>query len=406
MVSVDQEGKLTSVGWGTATITATDAGGATGTTPVTVRDAISVDWSIVIPGEVAGGNVMGQEGEIYVGTNDWDTDSSIWYAVSTRGDILWTLPLPYYIEGYPAIGSAGTLYLASWIHDDGGRLIALDPGGTIRWVLEDLEELHAPPALGPDGTIYVPGRQHLYAVDADANIRWSYDAGDRVFFLSSPAIASDGTIYVGGEDSRLYAINPDGSLRWTFKAEDRIRSSPSIGPDGTMYFGSHDGRLYAVGPDGTKRWSVEMHCGLPWGCLDADGAPSVAPDGTIYMMVDGVYAVDPEGNVLWHFPASQSRAAPILDADGTIYVASGYSLLDGNPGGRVFALDREGRLVWELRTEGAGGSPLIGPAGTIVAAASDGLVAIVEHEGTNGGFAGAPWPQVRRDRANTGRAGG
>src|SRR5690606_9227586 len=104
---------ITSVGWGTATVTATDEGGATGATPVTVRDAIRVDWSVVLPGEIASGNVMGHEGEIYVGANDWATDSSTWHAVSPHGSILWSLPLPYYTEGIPAIGADGTLYVAS-----------------------------------------------------------------------------------------------------------------------------------------------------------------------------------------------------------------------------------------------------------------------------------------------------
>jgi hypothetical protein len=32
--------------------------------------------------------------------------------------------------------------------------------------------------------------------------------------------------------------------------------------------------------------------------------------------------------------------------------------------------------------------------------------AIVENDGANGGYAGAPWPQERGNRANNGRAGG
>ena len=407
VVTVDQQGTLTSVGWGTATVTATDSSGVAGSTRVTVRDAFDVAWSTVLPDNIDAGNVMGADGTLYAGTNVWEADSSTWHALSPEGETRWTLALPYYTAGVPAIAADGTLYFGSWYPDEGGRLIAVDPAGSIRWVLEDLEDIHGFPALGPDGTIFVAGRTRLYAVRPDGEIEWTYEAADRVFFLSSPAVAADGTLYVGGEDSLLYAIGPDGSLRWTFPVGGRIRSSPSIGPDGTVYFGSHDGRLYAVRPDGTERWSVEMHCGLPWGCLRADGSPSIAPDGTIYMMVDGVYAVDPDGRVLWHYPASQSRAAPILGADGTVYMASIYPLVDGLGDGRVWALDRDGRLLWELRTEGgAGGSPLIGLDGRIYAAASGGLIAIVEHESANGGFEGAPWPQVRRDRANSGRAGG
>ena len=205
-------------------------------------------------------------------------------------------------------------------------------------------------------------------------------------------MAADGTIYVGGEDALLYAINPDGSLRWTFRTGDRIRSSPSIGTDGTIYFGSFDGRLYAVHPDGSELWSVE----LDWRGIRS--SPSIGPDGTIYVAADGLTAIDPDGSIRWEYPFGvRTGATPILGADGTVYFASL----------KIFALDAQGRLLWDYATEGtAGGSPLILPDGSIVAAAEDELVAIIETDPTNGGFEGAPWPQVRGDRANTGRAGG
>jgi hypothetical protein len=51
-------------------------------------------------------------------------------------------------------------------------------------------------------------------------------------------------------------------------------------------------------------------------------------------------------------------------------------------------------------------SPAIGIDGTILAASYDHtLYAIVERDGSNGGFANAPWPKARGNRGNTGRAG-
>ena len=100
---------------------------------------------------------------------------------------------------------------------------------------------------------------------------------------------------------------------------------------------------------------------------------------------------------------SSSGATPILGADGTIYFAN----MSTTGRGMIFALDPDGTLLWDYQTHGsAGGSPVIGPDGTIIAAAEHELVAVREQEPTNGGYEGAPWPMVRRDRANTGRAGG
>lgn len=391
---------VTGVAVGTATITAT-SDGLTDSITVTVRDRARPGWAVPIPGGIGIGNVMGPDGTVYVGTLDFATDRALWYAVSPGEGVRWTLELPITWNSIPAIGEDGTLYVGSRTGsgDEGftGQFMAVDPAGSVRWMLEDLDGIRSSPAIGPDGTIYVAAGHHVYAVEPDGEIRWTFDAEDDVFVFGSPGIAADGTIYIGAEDARLYAIAPDGSLRWAFKTGERIRSSPAIGADGTIYVGSHDGRLYAIAPDGTERWNVPLVCGLPWGCQDVRSSPSVGPDGTIYVMVDGVFAMDPSGSIRWHYPGTNSGATPVLGADGTIYVANSA----------VLALDAGGTLLWDYRPEqAAGGSPIIGLDGTIIAAAGEELVGIVENAPANGGFAGAPWPQARGDRANTGRAGG
>ena len=382
---------------GTATITATSQG-VTGSTTVTVRDRARLAWSAPIPGGVDAGNVMGVDGTIYVGTNDFAASQTVWYAVSPQGGILWSLPLPLTGRTAPAIGEDGTLYFGSRSTDTFvGHLSAVDPGGTVRWILEDLDGIRSSPAIGPDGTIHVAGGQHVYAVNPQGDIQWTYETEERAFVWSSPAIAGDGTVYVGGADGHLHAISPDGSLRWTFRTGDAIMSSPSIGVDGTIYFGSMDGRLYAVNPDGTERWSV---------LLDQRGvqsSPSIGADGAVYVLGDGVVAVEPSGSIRWRYGSGEGGGAtPIVGIDGSVYLTSGAF-----QGGVVLALDARGELLWDYPTEdSAGGSPLIGLDGMIFAAAGRELIAITETEPTNGGHEGAPWPTVRGNRANTGRAGG
>ena len=406
---------------GTATITATSQG-VTGSMTVTVRELARLAWSVplewsfpdaVAPILIGAGVAIGTDGTIYVGWNDSPAQTSHWYALSPQGGILWTVDVPGHTKwGMPAIGADGTLYFGSSI-GSAGSLVAVDPAGSIRWILDGLDRTSSSPALAPDGTIHVAAGRHVYAIDPQGEIRWTYEISAGTF-LSSPAVASDGTIYVGGDDHALHAINRDGSPRWQFETGNLIRAPPSIGPDGAIYVPSDDGRLYAVDPDGSERWSVVVSRpppGYEGSRASVSSPPSIGPDGAIYVLGRGLFAINPDGSIRWHFDSSTSgfRTTPLLGADGTVYLGSGVT---------VTALDPQGRHLWDYQpgTDALSGvyvlaSPAIGADGTIIATSvshTDGgtIHGIVETESANGGYAGSPWPTQRGDRDNSGRAGG
>ena len=411
---------VTGLSDGTATITATSQG-VTGRMTVTVRERARLAWSVPLEwsipeasgGTINAGAAIGADGTIYVGWNDNPAQASHWYALSPQGGMLWTVDLPGTSWSTPAIGADGTLYFGFSI-GSGGGLVAVDPGGSIQWILDGLDRIASSPAIGPDGTIHVARGRHVYAVDPQGEIRWTYETPVRTFVFSSPAVASDGTIYVGGDDHALHAINRDGSPRWTFKTGDLIRAPASIGADGTIYVPSYDGRLYAVDPDGSERWSVVVRRppeGYEDSPVQVNSPPSIGPDGAIYILGGGLFAINPDGSIRWHYHTGTSafRTTPILGADGNVYLGSGRT---------VTAFDARGRHLWDYQPGGAvvsdvrvRASPAIGVDGTIIATSSsrsDGgtIHGIVETESANGGYAGSPWPTQRGNRANTGRAGG
>lgn len=395
VASVDETGSVTSETWGTAMVIATHKGGLEAATRVRIRDAVDLAWSFSTgAASIRGGVGIGADGTIYVRTYDEGGQSRL-YATSPDGGVLWTLDLPPTGPSSTAIGTDGTLYIGSFSDQLAGSLTAVSSNGAVRWVVEGIEPVNSSPAVGPDGTIYVAGGQHVYAIDSQGKIQWTYGATDRAFVYSSPAVASDGTIYVGGVDDLLHAINPDGSSLWTFQAQDLIQSSPVIGADGTIYFGSEDGRFYAVRPEGTRRWSLELDRG------GVASSPSIGSDGTVYVMAGSLFAIDPDGSIRWRYPVGSHgfQPTPILGADGTIYFGSFRGMA---------ALDAQGRLLWNYGTMGrALGSPAVGFDGTIIATSFAGTVfTLVENGSTNGGYAGSPWPTARGGRANSGRAGG
>jgi outer membrane protein assembly factor BamB len=388
VVTVDARGVVTSVGEGTATITAT-SDGVMGKAIVRVRDAARLAWSLPLRDSPHAGLAIADDGTIYVAAGD-TLD-----AVDPGGQRRWSVHTGGTARSTPAVAVDGTIYVAT--EQSEASLLAIDPYGRVRWVVAGLGRILSSPVVGRDGSIYVASQDStLYAIDGAGRRRWSFKARG-AFQLSSPALAKDGTIVVGAQDGRLYAITPDGRERWTFRSDGPIWSSPAIAVDGTIYFGSHDGYLYALTAEGSPKWSVGLG-------KEVWSSPAIGADGTIYIGAMGIHAFDPQGRRRWSFegsfPPTTVLSTPVVGGDGSIYF--------GGSDRSVWALTVDGSPRWDYPTRGPlFPTPTIGLDGTIFAASYDStLYALSERDRSNGGYANAPWPKARGNRANTGRAGG
>ena len=242
------------------------------------------------------------------------------------------------IVSSPTVGPDGTVYIgvevgASTSTTPSGRLFALKPDGTPRWVFTTPDWVDSAPAIAADGTIYFGCWDgNLYALRPDGTKKWSYAA--KGFIVASPALGADGTIYFGSSGGNLYALNPDGTLKWSFPALDWIDSSPAVAPDGTIYFGSWDTNFYAVRPDGTEKWRYKTGGHV-------SSSPAIAADGTVYVGSRdlNLYAFTAAGALKWNAALGDTiETAPALGADGAIYVTT--------TGGRLFALETDGGERW------------------------------------------------------------
>ena len=87
--------------------------------------------------------------------------------------------------------------------------------------------------------------------------------------------------------------------------------------------------------------------------------PRVAPNGTVYVVTDRLYAIAPDGEVLWTAPAFESYVD--VGPDGTIYTA-GYNT--------VYAYNPDGTERWQFTDPGGWGittGPTVGPDGNVYA---------------------------------------
>ncbi len=114
-----------------------------------------------------------------------------------------------------------------------------------------------------------------------------------------------------------------------------IYAGSAIGADGTIYVGSEAGGIYAVNPNGTVLWKY----GSTLSVLN----PAIATDGTIYAGTPYAFvALNPNGTLKWSLPFTPMYH-PVVGTDGTIYIYSRSNTF--------YALNPDGttRWTWDVR---------------------------------------------------------
>ncbi len=132
-----------------------------------------------------------------------------------------------------------------------------------------------------------------------------------------------------------------GRVRWRFQMDSRHGGQfATVAPDGTVY-ASDSTKLYALTPDGD----------LLWVASGAGGSRpiSVGADGTIYAAGSLIKAFNPDGTLKWQFanqyPGLGLLAGPNVGPDGNIYAVQD-TLFGGGGGLGAFSLDPNGNLLW------------------------------------------------------------
>jgi outer membrane protein assembly factor BamB len=342
----------------------------------------------------------------------------------------WSVVLSDQNDSAPAVGTNGTIYFGTWT----GKLWALNPDGSRKWVFQAGNEIKSAPAVSLEGMVYFGCRDRkFYALRPDGRKRWEFQTGGWVD--SSAALGHDGTVYFGSWDRSFYALNADGVKQWQFKTGGPVVSSPAIGSDGTVYFGSDDRKLYALAPGGSKKWefatggpivsspALNGNQGLYFtsvdGCLYAlnlngslqwrlrtggitESSPVIGADGTIYLGVGAhLWAVAPDGKKKWGRTGGEEypfESTPVALADGEVCGVSRYGWLSYvNAEGVVRPMYYLGRYSY-----GCYGSPTLGPTGAIYAPDGTRPGGAFTALRAGASLARTPWPKFRCNARNTG----
>jgi len=171
-----------------------------------------------------------------------------------------------------------------------------------------LAELAMPPAMPGSGKPGVvprsangfmgdashTGRSENRGPSARPSPTWTYQTGARVF--ASPVVGHDGTVYVGSLDGQFVALNPDGSLKWRYSAGQKIYPSALVAGS-SIIFGTHQQELVSLSLQGQPRWKLPLQDVV-------DASATLGPDGRVYVVANGAYAVDLLGRLHWHKPTA------------------------------------------------------------------------------------------------------
>ena len=223
-----------------------------------------VKWTY--PWGAVGVTAIASDGSILFGGGNDGTADGYLYALSKSGALEWKFNVGGAISP-PIIESDGTIIVSS---TGSGKIYALAPDGTQKWVLTPQSGINSDMVAGPDGTLYVLSSDGLDAYKPDGTFKWELG---NLTAPWTPRVGSDGTIYIGTYTG-IVAVNPDGTVKW--------RGGPSeageiaIGAYGEIYCVTSGEFVVCLNPDGSEQWSYDT--------TDfTDGQLAIAPDGTVFI---------------------------------------------------------------------------------------------------------------------------
>lgn len=362
-------------------------------------------WAINSPSIDGAGNV-------YLWSNEGSELYGNLISLDPNGDLNWKNWVGYYLEATPTFDTIGNIIVPGdevvWKYDwkmgqyvnlggsqgNGGLnpvlvtkdnniffttnlgwVYTLDQNMQIKWKKRTGINIWGAPSEDKNGNIYIGAagdpeagaETSFYRLlsydpnkDLEDNLRWQTDLASNEGQLSSPEFLSpaigDAAGYISAKNS-LYSFDLEtGNINWTYSIEEGsgqkfYGGSPSLAADGTIYIVFTDGYLRAIDPAGVEKWSYKIVKGLFFSLNNYySSAITIGVDGTIYVGGEGTfYALNSDGTEKWHYdyplPEGYSdipiyAGTPAIAADGTLYVSfSGIPTSSLNIPGALYVFD-------------------------------------------------------------------
>jgi outer membrane protein assembly factor BamB len=214
--------------------------------------------------------------------------------------------------------------------------------GAVKWKRDLGGDATPGPVLETDGSILEAtnaGVLHDLNAQTGADV-WTFDGrGSYGSDLStSPAVLADGTILWPGPNNTLYALSRTGSKLWTLHCAGQVLS-PAVAGANRVYIADLTGHVAALEITPTSHrevWSLAL------GGVDY-ASPTVGQDGSIYTASgDSLVAVrdlGAKGAVLWRFHAKQMvEVSNAVNANGTVVLGTNHD--------KEYGIKPDGSVAW------------------------------------------------------------
>src|SRR6202035_3706893 len=201
-----------------------------------------------------------------------------------------------------------------------------------------------PACSASNGTIYYANGKQSDGSDPGANTQ-PFDDSIRIDFRRC-AVSGDGTVYKVGLTEEapltLNAFEPTAQLKWSVPVQE-VCSRPALGPDGSVYVVSRTRAgttiLTGYGAGGSKHWETPLG-GTGWHLA----APVIAANGTIYVSgTSQLVAIESTGREIWRVSVQNAGSE---DASGLIAGDGGRIFVQVLHG--VIAFNERGEKLWEF----------------------------------------------------------
>jgi len=190
------------------------------------------------------------------------------FAINRDGSTKWVLNNLKIVQTGINIGKDGTIYVVA-LNDSVGQweLTAISSQGELLWSLPGLgvlgDALNSM-SFSPDGqTLYISGNLNetsVNAIDIVAKTKkWSFGK-DRLIYNSAPIVDSEGNIYTltyhDESVTNLYSLTPDGNIRWKYTLDTAYfvndMNPGAIDKNGNLYYG--DKNIMVIDYKGKLVW--------------------------------------------------------------------------------------------------------------------------------------------------------
>lgn len=196
----------------------------------------------------------------------------------------------------------------------GAQLLRVDAQAVQRFAVPVASRTHSPVARTPAGQLVAATTTELLILEQDGRVLRREPLGDLP--VAGPAVALDGSIWMMTR-AGFVAFDADGTLRAQVPSPTGgplTHGSLAIATDGSVRAAVLGHGIVSLNPSGVRLWALEIEQ-VRFAVVDAGGA-------TLAVTHEGVLlAVDPDGQERWRVSLDgMPHAAPVLGADGTVYV--------------------------------------------------------------------------------------